>query len=190
MKAHLQKRQLMRKFVNRETGNFGAGAGWMERGAGALVFEEFRYGLGLAGLNEAVRLLCGEEILGSDSAVRLALRIVSYVLFRVKEESARHSIPIVLEESAGGEPAERFARIDAQLYPRARGLLSECGSYRAGLQARGPSSFEKLAVEARFHTLVPTASALAERRSTPAADLLDYLRRLEAETLATRVVVE
>jgi hypothetical protein len=186
VKAHLQKRRLLGKFVDRETGVFGSAFG----GAGcAPAFNALEYGVGFAGLNEAVRLLCGQDILESDAAVRLALRIVSYALFRVREEAARHSIRLTLQESLDMEAADRFARIDAQLYPRARGLLSECGRYLPGLHGRGAVSFEKLAVEARFHTLVPTGGALAERRSVSALDLSALLRRLNDETLATRLVV-
>src|SRR5205814_296274 len=35
-KAHLQKRQLLRKFTDRASGTFGHSAGWMAEGTGAL----------------------------------------------------------------------------------------------------------------------------------------------------------
>ena len=61
--------------------------------------------------------------------MRLALRIVSYVYFRLREESARHGLKLVLEDVAGTDAAERFVKIDGQLYPRARGLLVDRTRY-------------------------------------------------------------
>jgi anaerobic ribonucleoside-triphosphate reductase len=189
-KAHLQKRQLLRKFSDRATGTFGSGLGWNAEGAGALRFEDFEYAVGIAGLNEAVRLLSGEEILGSDAAVRLALRIVSYIYFRLREESTRHGLRLVLEDVPVVDAADRFVRIDGQLYPRARGLLADRTRYTPGFRVRGVPSFEALAVEARFHTLVPSARATVERTKLSASELFAILGRLHSETQASRLAVE
>jgi hypothetical protein len=189
-KAHLQKRQLLRKFADRATGTFGQSAGWTSDGAGALVFDEFEYAVGLSGLNEAVKLLSREEIRESDAAVRLALRIVSYVYFRLREESTRHGLKLVLDDVAPGESSDRFSRIDAQMYPRARALLADRTRYTPGFRTHGAPTFEALSMESRFHTLVPTASATAERSRISPADLFAVLQKLHAETLASRVAVE
>jgi hypothetical protein len=76
------------------------------------------------------------------------------------------------------------------MYPRARGLLSDRARYTPGFRVRGGPTFESLAVEARFHTLVPTARATAERARLSPADLYAILARLHAETPASRVAVE
>jgi anaerobic ribonucleoside-triphosphate reductase len=190
VKAHVQKRQLLRRFVDRASGTFGQSLGWMSDGAGALSFDAFQHAVGIAGLNEAVQLLSGQEILEGDAPVRLALRIVSYIYFRLREEATRQGLPLVLEDVASGEAVERFARIDAQIYPRARGLLADRVRYTPGFRVRGTASFEALAVEARFHTLVPSARAAADRSRLGPADLQALLGRLQAETMATHLVVE
>jgi anaerobic ribonucleoside-triphosphate reductase len=189
-KAHLQKRQLLRKFTDRTSGTFGGAAGWNVDGAGALRFDDFDYAVGVAGLNEVVRLLSGEEILGSDAAVRLALRIVSYIYFRLREESTRHGLRLLLEDVPVADAADRFVKIDGQLYPRARGLLADRSRYTPGFRVRGVPSFEALSVEARFHTLVPSARATVERSRLSAAELFATLGRLHAETQASRLAVE
>lgn len=189
-KAHLLKRQLLKKFIDRASGAFGADLGWFVEGSGGLRFEDFEYSVGIAGLNEAVKLLSGEEILGSDAAVRLALRIVSYIYFRLREESTRHGVRLVLEDVPVTDAADRFVRIDSQLYPRARGLLADRTRYTPGFRVRGVPSFEALAVESRFHTLVPTARATVERSRLSAAELFAILVRLHSETQASRLAVE
>ncbi len=190
VKAHLQKRQLMRRFMDRATGTFGLGLGWTRDGAGPISFEDLEYAVGVSGLNEAVRLLCGEEIPESDAAVLLALRIVSYVYFRLREEATRRGWRLLLEEVPADETTERFARIDAQLYPRARGILEDRTGYTPGFRTRGASTFEALALEARFHTVVPSARAAADRTKLGAADLFSLLHRLHDETLASHLAVE
>jgi anaerobic ribonucleoside-triphosphate reductase len=188
VKAQLQKRQLVRRLAGRAGGALGQGFGQDPDGAPSP--DAFEYAVGLAGLNEAVQLLSGEELLASDGAVRLALRLVSYVFFRLREESARHGLRLVLQDLPGGEAVDRFARIDAQMYPRARGLLADRAAYTPGYRARGRSSFESLSVEARFHTLVPSARAVAERGRLSPSDLHAVLGRLQADTLATHLSVE
>jgi anaerobic ribonucleoside-triphosphate reductase len=189
-KAHLQKRQLLRKFTDKASGTFGAGLGWTSDGAGPLRFDDLEYAIGIAGLNEAVRLLSNEEILGSDTAVRLALRIVSYIYFRLREESTRHGLRLVLEDVPVADASDRFVKIDGQLYPRARGLLADRTRYTPGFRVRSAPSFEALAVEARFHTLVPTARATVERARLSAAELFAILGRLHSETQASHLAVE
>ncbi len=190
VKAHLQKRNLLRKFTDRASGTFGQSVGWIVDGAGAVVFEECGYAVGLAGLNETVKLLSGEDILESDAAVRLALRLVSYVYFRLREESTRQGLRLQLEDAPAGDALDRFVRIDAQMYPRARGLLADRTRYTGGFRVRGKTSFESLAVESRFHTLVPSARAVAERGRLSPADLHAALARLLCETLASHLAVE
>ncbi|HLY09826.1 MAG TPA: anaerobic ribonucleoside-triphosphate reductase, partial [Planctomycetota bacterium] len=148
-KAHLQKRQLLRKFTDKASGTFGTGLGWNSEGGGPLRFDDLEYAIGIAGLNEVVRLLSSEEILGSDTAVRLALRIVSYIYFRLREESTRHGLKLVLEDVPVADASDRFVKIDGQLYPRARGLLVDRTRYTPGFRVRSVPAFEALAVEAR-----------------------------------------
>jgi anaerobic ribonucleoside-triphosphate reductase len=191
VKAHLQKRQLLRKFADRDSGTFGMGMGWVADGAGALAFDAFDFSVGLSGLNESVKLLLtGEEILGSDAGIRLALRIVSYVYFRLREEGARHGMRVALEDVDEDEAGDRFGRIDGQMYARARGILADRTRYTPGFRVRGGASYETLSVEARFHTLVPTARATVGQGRLSPPDLFAALARLHAETLASRVAVE
>ncbi|HYE97619.1 MAG TPA: anaerobic ribonucleoside-triphosphate reductase [Planctomycetota bacterium] len=191
VRAHLQKRQLLRRFADRGSDTLGLALGWMADGAGALRLESLDYAVGLAGLNESVKLLLsGEEIHQGDGAVRLALRIVSYVYFRLREEGSKHALRLVLQDVAPDDALSRFARIDGQMYPRARGLLADRAAYTPGFRARGTPSFETLALEARFHTLVPSARAVVERGRLSPADLYSMLGRAHAETLASNVAVE
>lgn len=187
VRAHLQKRRLLRRFVHGPTRTFGHELGWSSNGAGALAFDDFLYAIGVCGLNEVVRLMSGHEMIEDDNAQRLALRIVSYLFFRLKEESARHGIPLKLEDHPSEDAASRFARIDGQMYARARGLLETVAGYTEGMHVRAsdtnvPSNV--LAAELRFQTLLPSARAVlapVHRARLSAADLFDLIRKLSTE---------
>lgn len=185
IKAHLQKRRLLRRFVHAPTRTFGHELGWGANGAGALPFDDLAFPVGMCGLNEVVRLLCGREILEHEDAQRLAFRIVSYLFFRVKEEAARHGIRASIEDPPAEEAALRFFRIDGQMYARARGLP---GGYTEGPHAR-PSERSRpsdvVAVERRFQTLVPSARVVlspAHRARLSPADLLEIVRAMSSES--------
>jgi len=94
------------------------------------------------------------------------------------------------EDVAVADAADRFVKIDGQLYPRARGLLADRTRYTPGFRVRSVPAFEALAVEARFHTLVPTARATVERARLSAAELFSILGRLHSETQASQLAVE
>jgi len=69
-------------------------------------------------------------------------------------------------------------------------VLADRTRYTPGFRTRSAPSFESLAVEARFHTLVPTARATVERARLSAAELFTVLGRLHSETQASRLAVE
>ncbi|MBI2900720.1 MAG: hypothetical protein HYY17_11095 [Planctomycetes bacterium] len=195
VKAHLQKRRLLRRFVHAPTRTFGHELGWGSNGAGALRFDDLAFVVGVCGLNEVVRLMRGREMVEDEDAQRLAFRIMSYLFFRVKEESGKHGLRAALEDYPSEDAAARFARIDAQMYPRARGLLEAVGAYSEGTHAR-PSEknvpADVLAVERRFQTLVPSARAVlspVHRARLSASDLFDLVRRLASESPAGQLHV-
>ncbi len=195
VRAHLQKRRLLERFVHAPTGTFGHELGWSSNGAGALRFEDFVYTIGISGLNEVVHLISGNEIMENETAQRLALRISSYIFFRVREESRRHGIRISFEDPPAEDAASRFARIDSEMYPRARGLSGSVGSYTEGTHVR-PSEdidpLEALQVELRFQTLVPSARAVLSplhRDRISASDLFSMVRKLSVDASSLQLHV-
>ncbi len=186
VRAHLQKRRLLERFVHAPTGTFGHELGWSSNGAGALRFDDFIYSIGISGLNEVVHLISGHEIMENETSQRLALRVASYIFFRIREESRKHGIHLSFEDHPAEEAASRFARIDSEMYARARGLFESVGSYTEGTHVR-PSEeidpFEALQVELRFQTLVPSARAVlppVHRKRLSASDLYTMVRGLPA----------
>lgn len=195
VRAHLQKRILLKRFVHVPTGTFGHDLGWSSNGAGALRFDDFVYSIGISGLNEVVQLISGFQIMENEMAQRLALRIASYIFFRVREESRKHGIRISLEDHPAEDAGTRFARIDGEIYPRARGLSEAIGSYTEGPHVR-PSEeidpFEALQVELRFQTLVPSARAVLSpmhRERISPSDLYEMVQKVSSDSSAIQLHV-
>jgi hypothetical protein len=112
----------------------------------------------------------------------------------VKEEAERHAIRIALHDIGTSEAAARLLRVDSAMFARARGLASQLTSdYTTGGRLHPPerlSPLELIALEARFHTLLPFAAAAvpaAVRRTLAPTDLLAILARTHTDTLAAQL---
>ncbi len=153
------------------------------------------YAIGIAGLDEAARLLTGRAPAEDDGAMRMALRLLSYLYFRVKEEAERNTLRLALHDVAGVDATGRLLRVDSQMFARARGIATQLGAeYSSGgrLRADGQPLFELLTREARFHTLLPFAAVEippGARQTMSPSDLLSLLKRVQSETLAAQLWV-
>ena len=169
VKSHLHKRTMLRR----------------SRGA------DGEYVIGVSGLCETAKLMSGADPSTDDGALRLALRMVSYLYFRVREEAAKQGMKILLQDVADADVSGRFARIDRQLYPRARSLE---GGYTAGCRLKGAlRPMDLVAAESRFHTLVPSGAATlppATRAAMSAGDLYALVEHAYRATLAAQLRIE
>ena len=171
-RAHLVKRSLLKK----------------SRG------DSPEFAVGVAGLDETVRILSGGDMASDEGALRLAIRILSFLYFRVREEAEKHGIRMALHDVTGPDAAARFARIDRQMFPRARSL-DPSAPYTDGVHLREFGSLTldaAIASEARFHTLMTQGVSRippAVRARLAPADLFAALRRAALETLCAQVSV-
>jgi anaerobic ribonucleoside-triphosphate reductase len=152
------------------------------------------YAIGVSGLDEAVRLMGGGDMAADEGALRLGIRILSFLYFRVREEAEKHGLKMALHELPGSEASSRFARIDKQMFARARSL-DPAAAYTDGVHLRDFGSLTldaALASEARFHTLmtqgVSRIPTTVRARLSP-ADLFAAVRRAALETLCSQVSI-
>ena len=150
------------------------------------------YAIGVAGLNEAVRHMCGAELSSDERALRLGIRILSFLYFRVREEAEKHGLRMVLHDLPGSEAAARFTRIDRQVFPAAR-ALDPAMTYTDGVHLRDFGSLTldaAIGSEARFHTLMTQGTSripreIRARLSPP--ELFAAVRHAALETLCSQV---
>lgn len=152
------------------------------------------YAIGVAGLDEAVHLLSGGHMSSDEGALRLGIRILSFLYFRVREEAEKNGLRMALHEISGSDAAARFARIDRQMFPRAR-VPAPAAPYTDGFHVRDFETLsldEAIASEARFHTLMTHGVSRVPpgvRARLAPADLFAAIRRAALETLCAQVSV-
>lgn len=169
VRAHLRKRGLLR------------------RGEGE---PPVAFAVAVAGLDETAWLMTGRTCAEDEGAIRMALRILSYLAFRLREEAARHAVRLELHDAAGPDAAARLFRVDRQIFARARGLEAQTGAeYTTGARLRTPRDFDpfrRAALEARFHPLMPSAAATIPA-GLAADEMIALVRRIHDETPAGRL---
>lgn len=172
VRAHLDKKRFLRRFYADDDAGLGQELGWAVEGRGLLRPARFRYSIALAGLHEAAAHL-GDE--------RAAFRLLSYAFAMIKQAAEANHVRVALDDLDVADAAARFARIDAHLYPPARGAAP----YAPG--AHLPGRADRVTAESRLHALMGSGVVRLER--APAADLFSTLVRIHAETLAAQVRV-
>ncbi len=73
--------------------------------------------VGILGLNEMVQSHTGFELHQSPEALKLGLKIVSFMKIKCEELSEKYDLRFVLEQTPAESTAYRFAKLDLQHYP-------------------------------------------------------------------------
>jgi ribonucleoside-triphosphate reductase (formate) len=73
--------------------------------------------IGILGLNEMVQFHTGEELHASPAALKLGLKIISFMKLKCQELSEQFDLHFVLEQTPAESTAYRFARLDLEHFP-------------------------------------------------------------------------
>ncbi len=73
--------------------------------------------VGILGLNEMVQYHLGKELHQDAEALKLGLKIISFMKLKCQELSEKHDLHFVLEQTPAESTAYRFARLDLEHYP-------------------------------------------------------------------------
>jgi ribonucleoside-triphosphate reductase len=74
--------------------------------------------IGVLGLNEMVQFHKGSELHESDEALKLGLKVISFMKLKCDELSEKYDLKFVLEQTPAESTAYRFARLDMQHFPK------------------------------------------------------------------------
>ncbi len=75
------------------------------------------YLVGILGLNEMVEAHLKKELHEGDDALKLGLKVISYMKLKCEELSRRHNMHFVLEQTPAESTAYRFAKLDKEHFP-------------------------------------------------------------------------
>jgi ribonucleoside-triphosphate reductase len=201
MKAHLQKRKFIQKIMS------GPGTPLWTVGAPAadgkpyLDLDKASYIFGMIGLNECVKMVCGQALHESDEAFRTGVRIIAAMHLKAKALEAENKMKVVLEESPAESASLRLARIDLQRFPDyarplVRGNLETGEVYYTNsvhLQADAPVDIiERIEKQAVFNNLIEagciTHVFLGEQQPS-AESIYALVRRTWENTQSAQLVV-
>ena len=74
--------------------------------------------IGILGLNEMVQSHSGRELHEDQSALRLGLKIISFMRLKCQELSEKYDLHFVLEQTPAESTAYRFAKLDLEHFPQ------------------------------------------------------------------------
>lgn len=81
-----------------------------------LRFEKVKFLIGMVGLNEAVQVMCGEQMHESKAAYLLGMKMIAEMNKNCKTVTDELGMTTILEQTPAESTAYRFAKLDARRY--------------------------------------------------------------------------
>jgi ribonucleoside-triphosphate reductase len=159
-KTHIQKKDFLEKLLSYSEQGPLAVLAMNADGSPFLRMNRASYIVGLAGLNELVRIHSGSELHQSEEALALGLKVTGFLREEAKRLSAETGMQFVLEQSPAETTAYRFARLDLKYHSPvagrfvrgdiAEGTIYYTNSTHLAVDADVPA-IERVSTEGRFH---------------------------------------
>lgn len=166
-RAHMQKFGFIDRLI--EMGNSGPlGLLTMTHdGLPYLRYDKMKFLVGMVGMNEAVQMLCGEQIHESKEAFKLGLKITAKLGDGCAAISKEHGFATSLEQTPAESTAYRFAKLDkarfgSAINPYLRGNIDGDNVYYTNSTQINTtyniSPIERTKMEGKFHPLIDAGS--------------------------------
>jgi len=166
-KAHLQKKNFIAKLMNKPSSPLWQIGKIGPDGAAYCDLEKATYIIGMLGLNECVKRICGQELHESQEAFKMGLQIISAMFLKVKKLTEQHKIKVSLEESPAESASYRLAKVDLNHYSEAKDYA--LGDFHKGdnvyytnsihYRADAPMSLtERIIGQSKFHPIIESGA--------------------------------
>jgi len=116
-RAHKQKRTFIESLLNEGREGPLSLLAQNRDGEPYLRLRRVTHLIGILGLNEMIRHHLGQELHESPEALKLGLKIISFMKLKCEELSEKFDLHFVLEQTPAESTAYRFARLDLKHYP-------------------------------------------------------------------------
>jgi anaerobic ribonucleoside-triphosphate reductase len=200
VKAHLQKKAFIARLMSAPHMPLWEIGRTARDGRPYVDLDAATYIVGLIGLNECLQYMVGRELHEDDATLRLGLRIVSHMHFRVKEWSRRHNLKFALEESPAESASRRLAKVDLYRYPQAaefvRGSIENDEAYYTNsvhLRANAPVDLvTRIRKQAKFHAMIESGAiihAFVGEERPPAESVEALVRKTFQQTQAAQLTI-
>ncbi|MGR3311251.1 MAG: anaerobic ribonucleoside-triphosphate reductase [Candidatus Brocadiales bacterium] len=200
IKAHLQKKSFIKKLMSSDAMPLWEIGRQAKDGRPYVDLEKSTYIVGIIGLNECLQYMTGRELHEGEDMLKLGLRIISHMYFRVKEEGKKHGLKFSLEESPAESASRRLAKIDLRNYPQAREIVKgnldkdDC-YYTNSIHLRADAHVDmvtRINWQSRFHTLIESGAiihAFVGEERPPAASIMNLVRKTFYNTQAAQLTI-
>lgn len=116
-RAHLEKKRFIEEILARGSGGPLSLLAMQRDGQPYLRMWRVSYLVGILGLNETVQAHLGHELHDNHDALKMGLKIISYMKIKCDELTKKHGIHFVLEQTPAESTAYRFAKLDLNHFP-------------------------------------------------------------------------
>ena len=161
--AHLEKRRFIEALLKEGKNGPLALLANNRDGESYLRLRRVTHLVGILGLNELVQYHLGQELHESAAALKLGLRVISFMKLKCEELSEKYDLHFVLEQTPAESTAYRFAKLDMEHYPeQAATVIKGNPKTREIYYTNSPyfnvnqpmSPIEKVKQEGLFHPLI------------------------------------
>ncbi len=162
-KAHVQKKRFIEELL--ASGKNGPLSMLTMQRDGQPYLRMFRvsYLMGILGLNEMTQAHIGQELHESKEALKLGLKVISFMRIKCEEMTKKYGIHFVLEQTPAESTAYRFAKLDlTQFTGQARNVVK--GNFETGEMYYSNSTYfnvscamnpiDRVQQEGLFHPLI------------------------------------
>ncbi|MGI6524008.1 MAG: anaerobic ribonucleoside-triphosphate reductase [Bdellovibrionota bacterium] len=167
-KAHLEKKQKIAEMMS-EPGRplYQIGRTACD-GRPYVELDKCTYIIGLIGVNDAVKFLCGKELHEDAEAMDMALRLTAKMFTKIRDLTEEHGIKFSLEESPAESAARRLARTDLIYFQdEAQNIVkgeSEDVAYYTNSVHIAPeapvSLVERVRAQSKFHSMIESGAMI------------------------------
>ncbi len=116
--AHLQKKKFIEEILAKGPNGPLSMLSMKRDGNSYLRMWRVSYLVGILGLNEVVQAHTGKELHQGKDALKLGLKVISFMKLKCEELSKKHGVHFVLEQTPAESTAYRFAKLDLEHFPK------------------------------------------------------------------------
>ncbi len=200
VKAHFQKKEFITRLMSCPEMPLWEIGKTAHDGRPYVDLEAATYIVGILGLNECLQFMTGKELHEGDDILKLGLRIISHMYFKVKEEGGKHNLKFSLEESPAESASRRLAKIDVRNYPEAvemvKGHMNRDEFYYTNsihLRSDAPVDMvRRIEAQSMFHGMIESGAiihAFVGEERPPASSIMKLVKRTFENTQAAQLTI-
>lgn len=178
--AHLQKKKFIEQLLQKGSSGPLSMLAMKRDGDSYLRMWRVSYLIGVLGLNEMVQAHLKQELHESQRALKLGLKIISFMKLKCEELSKKFDMHFVLEQTPAESTAYRFAKLDLEHYPEFAKHIVKGSPYSNEIYYTNSTYFnvsnsmnpiDRVRLEGLFHPLIEAGALthvwLGEKKPNP-----------------------